>query len=114
MRLPLVAAALLASGCQSEEQTRQLWREATVRECVTQAQNSRMPPGVDAQQVCACSIDRIMQGRSADELLKSPNPAAAEEAARQCALEAMGATPPPVSTEPAANAAGNAVVGGDS
>jgi hypothetical protein len=95
MRLILsfaVAAAALA-GCQSDEQFKQQWRQTAVNACVDAARNEPMPAGLDAGQVCSCSIDRIMQGKTAAQLRTHQGGPADEEAAAQCAREAMGVAP---------------------
>lgn len=89
--LSLAAAAALA-GCQSDEQFKQQWRQTAVNACVLTARSQPMPAGLDPSRVCSCSIDRIMQGKSAADLRAYRGGPADQEAAAQCAMEAMGAT----------------------
>lgn len=101
--LSLAVAASAVAGCQSDDQFKQQWRQTAVNACVEAARNQPMPAGVDAGRVCNCSIDRIMQGKSAAELRNHQSGPADAEGARQCAIEAMGAAVE-APTTPASNA----------
>jgi len=91
--LSLAAASLALTACQSDESFKQQWREASLNVCLEESRNRPMPAGVDANHVCACSIDRLMEGKSVADLSKGAEmQRAAEATARQCAMEAMGAT----------------------
>lgn len=101
--LSLAVGAAALAGCQSDDQFKQQWRETAVNACTEAARTQPMPAGLDAAQVCNCSIDRIMQGKSAADLRAHRSGPADEEAAAQCARQAMGAST-------GAPAAGNAAV----
>lgn len=105
--LSLVVAASALAACQSDDQFKQQWRTTAVNACVEQARSQPMPAGLDAGRVCNCSIDRIMEGKSADELRRHQGGAADAEAARQCATEAMTAAAGAPAT-PASNASAGA------
>ncbi len=87
----LLAAAAVLAGCQSEEQFRQQWRQTAVTACVDASRTQPLPAGLDANRICNCSINRIMAGKSAADLRDHQAGAADAEAARQCAIEALGA-----------------------
>ena len=87
--LSLVLLAAMLPGCQSEDQFRQRWRETAGGACVQQAQTAGLPQGVDPGRLCNCSIDRLMEGKSAAEL-RSYRPTPEDSAAaQQCAAEAI-------------------------
>ena len=87
--LALFALMLPLAGCQSEDQFRQRWRETAVGACVQQARTAGLPQGVDPDRLCNCSIDRLMEGKSAAEL-RSYRPTPEDSAAaQQCAAEAI-------------------------
>lgn len=107
--LSLAAASLALAACQSDENFKQQWREATINVCLQEARNRPMPAGVDADRVCACSIDRLMQGKTVAQLSNGPEmQREAEAAARQCAVEAMGASADAAAGNAASNASGEA------
>lgn len=87
LALTMLAATL--SGCQSEEEFRQRWRETAISACVQEARSRELPPGIDPTRLCNCSIDRMMAGKSAAEL-RSYRPEPQDgEAAAQCAAETI-------------------------
>lgn len=87
--LSLVLLVAMLPGCQSEDQFRQRWRETAVGACVQQARTGGLPQGLDATRLCNCSIDRLMEGKSAAEL-RSYRPTPEDSAAaQQCAAEAI-------------------------
>ena len=91
MRSMLSLVLLLGSlsGCQSEEDFRQRWRDTAVNACIQEARARELPQGIDPTRLCNCSIDRMMQGKSAADLRSyRPNPQDSAAAA-QCAAEAI-------------------------
>ena len=81
--------AATVTGCQSEEQFRQRWRETAVGACVQQARAGGLPQGIDSARLCNCSIDRLMEGKSAAELRSYRPRPEDSEAAQRCAAEAI-------------------------
>lgn len=87
--LSLILLAAMLPACQSEDQFRQRWRETAVGACVQQAQAGGLPQGLDAGRLCNCSIDRLMEGKSAAELRSYRPQPEDSEAAQRCAAEAL-------------------------
>lgn len=96
--IPIVAAtaglsalAACGEGSAFDNGFRASYREKAVEGCVTGARASA-PPGVsvDFQRVCACAVDRHMEGKSATELMQGDDQAAAQRATEQCLREALG------------------------
>jgi len=81
--------AATVTGCQSEEQFRQRWRETAVGACVQQARAGGLPQGIDTARLCNCSIDRLMEGKSAADLRSYRPRPEDSEAAQRCAAEAI-------------------------
>ena len=81
--------AATVTGCQSEEQFRQRWRETAVGACVQQARAGGLPQGIDSARLCNCSIDRLMEGKSAADLRSYRPRPEDSEAAQRCAAEAI-------------------------
>jgi len=103
----LSSAVLLAAcgeGSAFDNSFRESYRERAIESCAGGAQGAA-PPGVniDFRQVCACAVDRHMQGKSASDLMGEDDSAVtngAQTAMQQCVAEAMGT--------PAAGGAGGA------
>ena len=87
--LALLMVVVPLAGCQSEEDFRQRWRETAVGACVQQARAGGLPQGIDTARLCNCSIDRLMEGKSAAELRSYRPRPEDSEAAQQCAAEAI-------------------------
>jgi hypothetical protein len=87
--LALLALLVPLAGCQSEEDYRQRWRETAVGACVQQARTGGLPQGIDPARLCNCSIDRLMEGKSAADLRSYRPQPADSEAAQRCAAEAI-------------------------
>ena len=87
----LAALAACGEGSAFDNGFRTSYREKAVEGCVTGAR-SAAPAGVtvDFQRVCACAVDRHMDGKSASELMRDDDQAAAQRATEQCLREAMG------------------------
>ncbi|WP_166042019.1 hypothetical protein [Sphingosinicella sp. YJ22] len=81
--------AATVTGCQSEEDFRQRWRETAVGACVQQARAGGLPQGMDTTRLCNCSIDRLMEGKSAADLRSYRPRPEDSEAAQRCAAEAI-------------------------
>lgn len=87
--LALIALLLPLAGCQSEEDYKLRWRETAVGACVQQARSGGLPEGIDPARLCNCSIDRLMEGKSAAELRSYRPQPEDSEAAQRCAAEAL-------------------------
>ena len=119
--LPMVAVAAAAlAGCQSDEQVKQAFRDQYMTSCRQQfQQRAGQMGGMNADQFCTCSANRIIGNRSAADLRNYQPGPEAEEAGRQCAMEALGlsgnaaapAAPPSLPTEAPAEPAGNESAG---
>ncbi len=80
MRILAIAALtvtpLLLSACGEgsafDENFKKTFREEAVSQCVAGAKGS-MPPGinVDLEKICGCTADKVMEGKSAAELMKA-------------------------------------------
>lgn len=81
--------AATVTGCQSEEEFRQRWRETAIGACVQQARTGGLPQGMDTTRLCNCSIDRLMEGKSAADLRSYRPRPEDSEAAQRCAAEAI-------------------------
>jgi hypothetical protein len=92
----LAALAACGEGSAFDNGFRTSYREKAVEGCVTGAR-SAAPAGVsvDFQRVCACAVDRHMEGKSATELMRDDDQAAAQRATEQCLRETMGQSAAP-------------------
>ena len=90
--VPMVAvAAATLAGCQSDEQVKQAFRDQYLASCRQQfQQRAGQMGGMNAEQFCTCSANRIIGNRTAAELRNYQPGPEAEEAGRQCAMEALG------------------------
>ena len=88
----LIGAAL--TGCQSEDEFRQRWRETAVNACVQETQRREEARALDPNRFCNCSIDKIMEGKSVAELRSYQPQSQDSEAAAQCAVESVSPPPP--------------------
>ena len=89
LMLCLVLIVGMLPGCQSEEDYKLRWRETAVNACVQQARSGGLPQGIDPARLCNCSIDRLMEGKSAAELRSYRPTPQDSEAAQRCAAEAI-------------------------
>lgn len=87
--LALLALLPPLAACQSEDDYRQRWRETAVNACIQQARTSGLPDGLDPARLCNCSIDRLMEGKSAADLRSYRPQPQDSEAAQRCAAEAI-------------------------
>lgn len=86
--LPLVP--MLAACGASDEAARNTFRQSSIDSCVS-ASSSRPQPalaGFDWERLCTCATDRIMEGKSARELIQmEPGAPEHRQAVEQCVLE---------------------------
>jgi len=92
MRLILAVLPFAAlAGCGvSEEAAKNTFRESTISSCVSTSQGQANPvtAGVDWTRMCTCITDKIMEGKSAQDLLQMrPGDPEQREAAEQCLAE---------------------------
>jgi hypothetical protein len=117
LSLGLTAAAALTGCGKSEASVKQEVREKALANCKTQgAAQAASIPGVNIDNFCGCLVDKIMEGRSVDELAKMNTPEGlgpqvGQQAAMQCISTQMpgmmqGAGAPPAgAAAPAATGA---------
>ena len=86
-----LAFLLLLAGCGEgssfDTSFKKSYREKGVKGCVEQARR-RAPSGaanVDIEGLCACTIDSLMEGKSATDLMGPPDEKQANEAIAACA-----------------------------
>ena len=92
MRLILAVLPIAAlAGCGvSDEAARNAFRESSIQSCVSAAQQQAGPAtaGVDWQRMCTCITDKIVEGKSARDLLQiRPGDPEQREATEQCLAE---------------------------
>jgi len=89
-----VALAGCGQGSAFDEAFRNSFRESAVSSCVAASRATpAAPQGVDWQRLCSCSVDRMMEGKSAAELRRLQGDSPEQmEAVRQCATQ-MGIVP---------------------
>ena len=89
--------ALAACGA-TDEAARDAFRRNSIQACLTSSRQSAPPAlaGFDWERLCTCATDRIVQGKSASELVQlRPGGPGQREAVEQCFAEMqVGATPP--------------------
>ena len=88
----IVAVSLILAGCGEgsnfDTSFRKSYREKGIKSCVEQARR-RSPMGaarVDIEGLCTCTIDKVMEGKSATDLMGAPDESKAKEAISTCAL----------------------------
>lgn len=113
----LVLATL--GGCRSDEQMRTALRESGINACVQGYQRTQTGGGdlvrqLDPRAICTCTIDRMMAGRTTDDLqtiVAQPPTPEQRQMARIClmaAVEAQSPSPPPPLPPPPAPTANEA------
>ncbi len=87
----IVGVSLILAGCGEgsnfDTSFKKSYREKGIKSCVEQAR-ARSPMGaarVDVEGLCSCTIDKVMEGKSATELMGAPDERKASEAISQCA-----------------------------
>ena len=87
----MLAVSLILAGCGEgssfDTSFKKSFREKGIKGCVDQAR-LRSPIGaanIDIEGLCACTIDKMMEGKSATDLMGAPDSNKAKEAAASCA-----------------------------
>jgi hypothetical protein len=85
-----IAASLTLAGCGEgssfDTSFKKSYRDKGIQSCVQQARQ-RSPIGaanVDIEGLCACTIDKVMEGKSATDLMGAPDEQKAVEAIASC------------------------------
>jgi hypothetical protein len=88
--LCIFAISLVLAGCGEgssfDTSFKKSYRDKGIKSCVEQARR-RSPIGaanVDIEGLCACSIDKVMEGKSATDLMGAPDEKQAEAAIASC------------------------------
>ena len=86
----LSALAACGEGSAFDNGFRTSYREKAIASCTSGAR-AAMPAGVqvDVQRICACAVERHMEGKSATELMGSDDQQAAQAATERCLREEM-------------------------
>ncbi len=86
----LLAASLALASCGEgssfDKSFKKSYRDKGIQGCVQQARQ-RSPMGaanVDIEGLCACTIDKVMEGKSATDLMGPPDQREAVEAIASC------------------------------
>jgi hypothetical protein len=86
----ILAASLILAGCGEgssfDTSFKKSYREKGIKSCVEQARR-RSPIGaanVALEGLCACTIDKVMEGKTATDLMGAPDESKAREAIASC------------------------------
>jgi hypothetical protein len=82
-----VALAGCGEGSSFDTSFKKSYRDKGIKGCVDQARR-RSPIGaanVDIEGLCACTIDKVMEGKSATDLMGAPDEKQAKDAIESCA-----------------------------
>lgn len=95
MRILFAAAPLLAlAACEAaEDSARDGFRTESIAACTESSRRAAPAPmaGFDWERLCTCATDRIMEGKSAGELLRlQPGGPGQREAIEACFAEIAG------------------------
>ena len=93
--LPVLALALAGCGDGSSFDTgfKKSYREKGIKSCVEQARK-QSPMGaasMDVEGLCTCTIDKVMEGKSATELMNPPEEKVWQDIAEQCLAQSRRA-----------------------
>ena len=114
-----VGAAAALAGCDAYNEAynnsfRSTFRQASIDSCISASRTSAPPQarGWDWQRLCTCATDRLMAGKSAEELSRLASDTPEQRAAmQQCVAEVVGSSAPApavnTSEAPAEGAEGN-------
>jgi hypothetical protein len=103
--LLLPALAACGEGSSFDQSFRNSFREKSVETCTAEARaqiarsGAVLPTGLSAERTCGCAVDRLMEGKSATELMRGEelDGAAQQAAIERCATElGLGGGKPPV------------------
>lgn len=92
--LPISALALAGCGGGGDSAALAQMRTEGVESCIQQTRGQPLPPGLDVRQLCNCSFDRVMRGKTVAQMQSMPQAEATRqgaEAGAACARELMGA-----------------------
>ena len=121
--LTVAAAAFSLAGCQSEASIKARVRTQALDSCKTEsAARASQLGGLNIDQFCTCLADKLVEGRTVDDIRKMDSDkaaasAAGQQAAMQCLSNQMGALGSPgaaPAATPAAPAAPAAATGANS
>lgn len=92
----ILAVSLLLAGCGEgssfDTSFKKSFRDKGIKGCVEQAR-IRSPMGaanVDIEGLCTCTIDKVMEGKSASDLMGPPDEKIAREAIASCSARVVG------------------------
>jgi len=94
MRTILAALPFLAllAGCgQSDEAARNEIRDGALRSCLEGVQGAAAPPGVSWDILCRCVTDKVIEGKTPEQLELPPSDTERRNAVRSCIIEARQA-----------------------
>jgi hypothetical protein len=86
-----IALAGCGEGSSFDTSFKKSFREKGIKGCVEQAR-MRSPMGaanVDIQGLCTCTIDKVMEGKSASDLMGPPDEKSAREAISSCSARLL-------------------------
>ena len=92
----LPALAACGEGSAFDQGFRNSFREKSVETCTAEARSQLaaagavLPAGMDAERICGCAVDRLMEGKSATELMREPDAQAQQAAVERCGAELGG------------------------
>ena len=91
----IFAISLLLAGCGEgssfDSGFKKSYRDKGIKSCVEQAR-MRSPMGaanVDIEGLCTCAIDKVMEGKSATDLMGAPDEKLAREAISSCSARIL-------------------------
>jgi len=85
--------ALLAACGQSDEAVRNEYRDGALQSCLEGVQGATAPPGVSWDALCRCVTDKVVEGKTPEQLELPPSDAERRNAVRSCIVEARQARP---------------------
>ena len=94
MRIFLAALPLLSvlAACgQSDEAVRNEYRDGALRSCLEGVQGAAAPPGVSWDALCRCVTDKVIEGKTPEQLELPPSDTERRNAVRSCIVEARRA-----------------------
>jgi hypothetical protein len=84
------ALAGCGEGSSFDEGFKKAYREKGIAACVeaTRRQSPLGAASIDVEELCACTVDKVMEGKSANDLM-TPDEKAEKAAVEQCLAKAM-------------------------